>query len=65
MLILVALKMKFCSCLRFIALAVLQTSLLLMKSLNKTDTSIFYMLCVLCSISQSLIFLLQQENICT
>ena len=39
--IVVSLKMEFCSCIRKRASAVLQTSLLLMTSLDKTDTPIF------------------------
>ena len=35
----------------------LQTSLLLMKNLNKIETVIFYLLCVLCSKRLSLILL--------
>ena len=35
----------------------LQTSLLLMKSLNKTETPFFYLLCILCFQRQSSTFL--------
>ena len=49
-----SLKIEFCSCIRKRALAVLQFLLLLMKSLNKTETSIF--LSVLCSLIPKAIF---------
>ena len=41
----------------------LQTSLLLMKNLNKTETPIFYLKCVLCFQKQPFRFLFYVHNI--
>ena len=45
--ILVILKIEFCSCIRYRASTVLQTSLLLTKSLNKTEIPYFLIFNVL------------------